>query len=409
MQRTNRVKIIGFVLLFISIISLIISQTFEVNFVENHIRTEGLLEQSKMGVYIFQAQMFGLGIFFLIFGFAFIIFNKGINALAIKRKNLLYGLLIIVGILILSTIAGEIILRFFFSNQIYSEYGHGPGWKKLMNKVEYNSFGYRDVEHTLQKDEKTFRIVILGDSFTFGAGIWEVENIYPRLLQKKFDDSEKNKVEVISLAKGGYSTTDELRILNNLALNLSPDLIVLAYFANDAEGPSSRVGFENLYFQHYMIPYVVGGWLYEHSMFYYFLESRIKNIIRSWDLESKSYYDYTLHLFTTNPFLERHKKMLTFFIKIAQKNDIPVIVMHFPSITSFDKYPYLFVNDFVREIVTANNSTYLDLLPGFSKYDSEELQVSFMDGHINEFGHNLTAQILYETIEEGGFIKNVRK
>lgn len=404
MQKINGAKWIGFFLIFISIIGLIISQTFNVTFVEKHIRTEGLLEQSKMGVYIFQAQMFWLGVFFLILGFAFIIFNKRITVFAMKRKELLYGLLVIVGILILSAIAGEIIIRVFFSNQIYSEYGHGPGWKKLMDKVEYNSFGYRDVEHTIKKDEETFRIVILGDSLTFGAGIWETDNIYPRILQKKFDDFEKNKVEVISLAKGGYSTTDELRILNNLALNLSPDLIVLAYFANDAEGPSSRAGFENLYFQHYMIPYVAGGWLYEHSMFYYFFESRIKNMIRSWDLESKSYYDYTLHLFTTNPFLETHKKILTYFLKIAQKNDIPVIVMHFPSITSFNEYPYLFVNDFVRELVTANNATYLDLLSGFSKYESEELRVSFMDGHINEFGHNLTAQILYETIEEGGFI-----
>jgi hypothetical protein len=54
-------------------------------------------------------------------------------------------------------------------------YGHQmvktfEGLGPLQVPVKINSHGFRDIEHQLNKDDSTIRILGLGDSFTFGWG-----------------------------------------------------------------------------------------------------------------------------------------------------------------------------------------------------------------------------------------------
>ena len=157
------------------------------------------------------------------------------------------------------------------------------------------------------------------------------------------DRKYPGKYEVISLAKGGFSTIDAFNVLNNLALNLSPDLIILAYYVNDAEGPGSRLGFESLFFQHYVLPYEFGEFLYSHSYMYYFIESRLNNMFNRFN--SLTYEDYVLHLYSaSNPFYEGHQEILADFINTSENSNVPVVVLNIPVINNFKNYPFRFVN-----------------------------------------------------------------
>ena len=68
-----------------------------------------------------------------------------------------------------------------------------------------NSSGFRVPEFTIAHPPNTFRIVIVGDSFTWGDGV-ELEQTYHRLLQARFDREPVGsgpRVEIVALGVNG--------------------------------------------------------------------------------------------------------------------------------------------------------------------------------------------------------------
>jgi hypothetical protein len=95
-----------------------------------------------------------------------------------------------------------------------------------------NTKGYRDTEHDMNKSPSSVRILILGDSLTFGSGVAD-DDIYPRLLQRLVGPN----VEVISLAQNGWGTVDELAALRRDGLAYKPDIVVVGVVTNDPSPP----------------------------------------------------------------------------------------------------------------------------------------------------------------------------
>ena len=94
-----------------------------------------------------------------------------------------------------------------------------------------NSRGWRDSEHFLDNPDGAFRILILGDSNTFGA-IVPANLIYTRVLEDSLRAEGKN-VEVISIAYGRWGTDQELEAFREEGIRYNPDLVILQFSAND--------------------------------------------------------------------------------------------------------------------------------------------------------------------------------
>ena len=94
-------------------------------------------------------------------------------------------------------------------------------------EIEYriNSKGLRGPEVSYANSEGRFRIIVLGDSRTFGFGV-PIEKHFSTLLQGYFKD-----VEVINLGVGGFGVDQELLYLRLEGVRYQPD-IVLAYVAH---------------------------------------------------------------------------------------------------------------------------------------------------------------------------------
>ena len=101
--------------------------------------------------------------------------------------------------------------------------------------MKINSYGMRDYEYSLEKPENTFRIAILGDSFTFGFGE-KMNETYPKLLETSLRNkySESN-IEVLNFGGNGHNTFTEYLILTKKVVLFEPDLIILGYFLNDPD------------------------------------------------------------------------------------------------------------------------------------------------------------------------------
>lgn len=102
-----------------------------------------------------------------------------------------------------------------------------------------NSIGMRDYEYPLLKGNRIFRIVCLGDSVTFGAGV-ELDQVYPKVLEKLLNSrSEGMHYEVLNFGVPGYNTAQEVITLREKALRYNPDLVLVGFNLNDGSPTAS--------------------------------------------------------------------------------------------------------------------------------------------------------------------------
>ena len=90
-----------------------------------------------------------------------------------------------------------------------------------------------DREYALAKGPNTFRILVLGDSVTFGHGSVG-EHTYPRLLEDRLR-AWKPAIDwqVWNAGVPGYNTSQELAHLLEVGPAFQPDLVIVGFFEND--------------------------------------------------------------------------------------------------------------------------------------------------------------------------------
>ena len=92
--------------------------------------------------------------------------------------------------------------------------------KKVIDKdwvqtnISYNKDGFRDKDYSFKKPDDVFRILIIGDSQTFGHGIDRLEDTYPKKLETRLNTvAGSNKFEVLSFARPGWNSDSHLQYL----------------------------------------------------------------------------------------------------------------------------------------------------------------------------------------------------
>lgn len=103
-------------------------------------------------------------------------------------------------------------------------------WLDYKPVYTYNADGLNErFDYQIEKKEKTFRIVTLGDSFTFGQFVDTKDN-WTELLEDKLNqissDCQGNKFEVINLGMPGYDIPYIVHRYETLGAKYRPDLIV---------------------------------------------------------------------------------------------------------------------------------------------------------------------------------------
>lgn len=103
-----------------------------------------------------------------------------------------------------------------------------------------NGISFRQKPFEINKPEGTFRIMVLGDSFSWGVGIPE-DKRYSNILEKLLNSRYKfRKFEVINLSVLGFSTVEERNLLIRMKDIVKPDLIIVGFCINDPKpGPQS--------------------------------------------------------------------------------------------------------------------------------------------------------------------------
>jgi hypothetical protein len=91
-----------------------------------------------------------------------------------------------------------------------------------------NSEGFRDRERRFDRTSSAPRLLALGDSFTYGAGV-SYDVIFPTVLEKVLQ-SHAAGTEVINLGVPSWDPSEELHLLEIYGMKFQPDVVMLNLF-----------------------------------------------------------------------------------------------------------------------------------------------------------------------------------
>lgn len=172
-------------------------------------------------------------------------------------KRLLVNISLVILSVGLGLLAVEVILRIPAVNRLaeYSPEMHlyrtdsAVGWSHQPNmrmnwntdnlgdndiqvEVKINSLGLRDKEHAYRKPDGSFRILILGDSFTEALQV-PLEMAYPTRLEACLNDRLAAPIEVINGGVSSYGLGEEYLQYINEGVKYDPDLVLVAFYTGN--------------------------------------------------------------------------------------------------------------------------------------------------------------------------------
>ena len=110
-----------------------------------------------------------------------------------------------------------------------------------------NALGLRGPERTVEKAPGTLRVLCVGGSTTFGAGIVGDENTWPARLEEQLSRLRPDRrFEVWNAGVPGYTTAENVIYLSLRLIDFHPDVVVLYEGYNDFK-PNRHPGFRGDY------------------------------------------------------------------------------------------------------------------------------------------------------------------
>jgi lysophospholipase L1-like esterase len=108
----------------------------------------------------------------------------------------------------------------------------GARWRTSVgdHRVSINAHGLRDRE-VGPPEPGTFRILVLGDSVTFGHGV-AIDDTYVRQLEQRLAGREP-RIEVLNAGLPGWSTRQQRIFYREHTAGLAPDLVLVGFVLND--------------------------------------------------------------------------------------------------------------------------------------------------------------------------------
>ncbi|MBT8422142.1 MAG: SGNH/GDSL hydrolase family protein [Gammaproteobacteria bacterium] len=262
---------------------------------------------------------------------------------------------------------------------------HRPGAEAhLMGvDVKINSDGFRDEEYSLERTA-AHRIVVLGDSLTFGWGV-EQEDTYEAILEREL--GQIRPVEMINTGHGNYNTVQQVNLLREKGLAYNPDKVVVFFFINDAEVTPVRSKWTPI----------------ARLRSVTFLWSRVRGLLTR-TAPGQTFESFYSDLYEDDqPGFVAMKEAFLELQGLCEERGIQLQVVMIPELHNLTDYP--FSNEYrkVYDFLQANNIAAIDLTDDFATYTEapETLWVALDDAHPNAPAHRMIADFSKDFIARG--------
>jgi lysophospholipase L1-like esterase len=288
--------------------------------------------------------------------------------------------------------------------------------REFKTNIDISSEGFRDYEHSRQKKDGTYRIIGLGDSFTFGFGV-PFEETYLRILEKKLNQSSSNRqqYEIIKTGIPGYCLLQEFLLLKKKGADYKPDLVLVGFDVNDHV--DSIEPFDTVRDGFLIKRDSLQSPLLEERIFIYknfqsiYLIAKTFKIIKNKLFKNKQariLYDEQLRNEYKQKALSFTSQLLQEIQEFCRQREIKILLVFIPhksqvhpdicKPTLFSHY-FSGLDSFLEQACRENNIAYLNLLPSLESSAKQGEQLYFdIDGHWNSNGHRLAAELIFEKL-----------
>lgn len=187
---------------------------------------------------------------------------------------------------------GEAFLRVVFHGGTTFAENAGPIVRRFNRHYTLNRFQSRGPDAVGPKPPGRVRLLLQGDSITFGSGVRDEQDLYSTQLLASLERLAPGRFEMAVVAKPGREIDGHLEQLRALGRSVAPDLIVYQWFLNDMElDPSLRPGAPGRFWRALPAHPV----LYERSFAWFFLDNRLTGLL--YGMRQASHEAYLLGTF----------------------------------------------------------------------------------------------------------------
>jgi len=263
-----------------------------------------------------------------------------------------------------------------------------------------NSMGYRDVDHERRKPPGVHRVVALGDSFAWGAGV-EFDDAWPRRLQRGLTAHRREEWEVVSLALPGMNTVEQKELLLSDGFAWDPDVVVLGYCLNDSEDENAAEARR------------ARDWaerpaerrarrepsLLDRSALFDTVATRVRATIEN----RRRVANYLSQFEDDYPGWIAGRQALAEMAAAARAKGVPFVVAIFPLFGNplDDSYPFTSIHEKVARAAREAGADVVDLLPAYRGLRWDVLVVDgARDEHPNEIAHRIAQNVLLSSLDD---------
>lgn len=305
-----------------------------------------------------------------------------------KRVRSVAGGLIISYVMVVALLVGaELYLRYGYADSRMELGLHGQNWSERY--IERNSLGYRDDEWTPEELAARQTIFVIGDSFTEGWGINDVNDRYTDVLQARLGD----EYAVVEIARAGQATEAQQRGFDSYPYR-EPDVVIWQYFPNDIEVAAQSNGMPWEYDAPPIPPIAEESYL---ASFIYWRAVYDRLFVNVVDGRTEWEYHYAAY---DNPYIwEIHQAEIARLTESIEATGARLIVVIFPNMVDpFSSIPY--VDRVEQYFNTLGVTEILKLTDEAAAWSLDERIVSHYDSHASAAFSRRVGEMIYERFFE---------
>jgi hypothetical protein len=259
-----------------------------------------------------------------------------------------------------------------------------------------NTSGYRDLERTAARRPGRRRVVSLGDSFAWGAGV-EFDDAYPQRLERGLNRRRGEPWEVVNLALPGMNTVDHAAQLEQEGMAYGPDVVLLGFVLNDSEDAVAAETRRAADWE--AAPAGPPGGALDRSALFRLVRVRLWATAEN----RRRIAGYRSMYAEDAPGWTAARRALRSMGALCRTRGVPFVVAIFPLFGNplDEAYPFPDIHRKVTEAAAGAGAKVVDLLPAYRGLRWELLVVDgAADEHPNEIAHRIAARVILRALDD---------
>ncbi len=241
-----------------------------------------------------------------------------------------------------------------------------------------NSHGLRDEEYSVEKPPDTFRVAVIGGSYTLPSGLG-IDVAFHTVLENRLNrESRGTRYEFLNFGVGGYATKNKIATLRAKAFAYEPDLIL---FVLDGTKLADETGTKRRF-----VPKKREANFFQSFALQLFKKSRVVVHL---------FGDATRYLDKQEKSLEKLELELAELREISEASGVPICVVELDHDYSSHE-----LAEEVGTRVLKSGLHFSNTVPAFEGTHFKDLSVDEIDPHPNAAAHRVFAEVLYADLQK---------